>query len=342
MKRTLIVGAMAWLLTMGIAAPTSAAQRGQATMTWIGIPASASDEAIGGVTSASDASATCAFTNPAGLGRIERASVFLNHTSWLADMTINDLAVAYRVPNIGTFALSFRSMDYGDFTFTKLADNGRGYDFVSDDSAGTVAGTLIGLAYGRKLTDKFSIGGQIKYASDKLGKMDTYDRASERLNYGQQAALTAYLFDFGTSYHTGWKSLTINMTIQNFGASQKASNGVEEFTPPLTFKVGMSADALDLIGMRNDLFGLTIRTEGTDPRDDRLGFNAGGELRLKATDIATVAVRGGYSRRDAGGLTFGAGVGGALGPVRAQLDYAYSDWGGILGSVNRVGLGVAF
>jgi hypothetical protein len=342
MKRTLIVGAMTCLLGLAVVTPTSAAQRGQATMTWLGISASARDEAMGGTASAGDASALCAFTNPAGLGRVERGSVFFNTTSWLADMSVTDAAVAYRVPSIGTFSLALRSMDYGDFTFTTLFANEDGYIYTPSDSSGDVAGMMIGVGYGRKLTDKFSIGAQLKYVSDKLGKMNILDKALNRVNYGEAADQSAYLFDFGTSYHTGWKSVTINMTIQNFGRSQKASNGVEEFTPPLTFKVGLEADALQFVGMEIPMADLKVRFEGADPRDDRLGFNTGAELVLKPMDMVNVAVRGGYSRRDQGGLTFGAGVGTNIGGFNTKLDWGYSDWGGVLGAVNRMGVSFAF
>jgi len=342
MKRIVLLGALTCLLGLSVASPTYAAQRGQATMTWLGISASARDEAMGGTASASDASAVCAFTNPAGLGRVDFVSVMFNHTAWLADMAVNDVAVAYQVRNVGTFALAFRSMDYGSFTFTQLADNGIGYIVTSPDSSGTVGGMMVGVSYGRKLTDKFAVGGQIKYASDKLGQMNTYDSRLSQIHYAEQAKMSAWLFDFGTSYRTGWKGTTISMTIQNFGASQKATNGVQEFTPPLTFRVGLSAEVLEFLNMQNPMANLTVRVEGADPRDDRLGFNGGAELRLKATDIATVALRGGYSRRDVGGLTFGAGVGAGVGPIRAQVDYAYSDWGSILGAVNRIGVTLAF
>jgi len=342
MKRTLIVGAMTCLLGLAVVNPTFAAQRGQATMTWLGISASARDEAMGGTATAGDASAACAFTNPAGLGRVERGSVFFNTTSWLADMSVNDVAVAYRVPDIGTFSLAFRSMDYGDFTFTTLFANEDGYVYTPSDSTGDVAGMMLGIGYGRKLTDKFSIGGQLKYVSDKLGKMNVLDRGLNIVNFGEEANQSAMLFDFGTSYHTGWKSVTINMTIQNFGRSQKASNGVEEFTPPLTFKVGLQADALQFAGVETPMADLLVRVEGADPRDDRLGFNTGAELTLKPMDMVNVALRGGYSRRDQGGLTFGVGVGTNVGGFNTRLDWAYSDWGGVLGATNRLGVSFAF
>ena len=330
------------LLSFIVAVPAYAVQRGQATMTWLGIASSARDEAIGGTATLGDADAGCAFTNPAGLGRISRGSAFASYTSWIADMAVADIAVAYHVRNIGAFALAFRSMDYGSFTFTQVALNSQGYILTPEDKTGDVAGTMMGLAYGRALTDKFAVGGQVKYVTDVLGTMDTFDATTSTLTENDEAELDAVLFDFGTSYDTGWKGVVISMTIQNFGASQKASNGVEEFTPPLTFKVGLAANVLKFAGIETDMADLTVRTEGVDPRDDREGFNVGGELKLMPMEAGFVALRGGYSRRDAGGLSLGCGVGTTLAGFTGRFDYAYSDYGNILGGVNRFGLTLAF
>ena len=327
-------------LSLVLAAPSFAAMRGQATMTWLGIAASAREEAMGGIASLGDADASCAFTNQAGLGRIERGSVFFNHTGWLADMTIMDFSAAYNVTGIGTFALSFRSLDYGDITFTRVAINPYGYELVDD--GGDVGGMMVGLAFGRKLTDKFSVGGQFKYASEKLGSMSTIDAITGTVTEDDQADQSAVLFDFGSSYETGWKGVIVSMTIQNFGSSQKASNGVEEFTPPLTFKIGLEADVFAFANAQNDLSEFIVRVEGVDPRDDREAINFGGEFRITPSESAFLALRGGWARRDAGGVSFGAGLGLNAGGVGVVVDYSYSDYGDILGAVNRIGLSIGF
>lgn len=332
------------LLIITTAFPAVAAQRGQATMTWLGIASSPRDEAMGGVSSLGDASASCAFTNPAGLGRIERGSAYFAHTSWLADMSVIDLAIAYTVPDIGTFGIAVRSMDYGDFVFSKVALNSQGYSITPSDSTSSVVGTMVGISYGRKLTDKFSVGGQFKYVTDKLGVMDTYNSGTGVLSPMEEAKLSAILFDFGTSYHTGWNGVNLSMTIQNFGASQKASNGVEEFTPPLTFKIGLEADVLQFARMQNDMASVRVRLEGVDPRDDRENLNVGVEIESKPVEKVSLALRGGWARRDVGGMSlgFGLGVPEIMGGVGGTFDYSYSNYGDILGSVNRFGLSVNF
>jgi hypothetical protein len=93
------------------AAPVLAGQLGQSTLTCLTISASARDEALGGTGCFSDGSAVSAFMNPSGLGRIEGGSAFMTNTAWLADITMYDLAVAYRFGNVGTFAITARSMD---------------------------------------------------------------------------------------------------------------------------------------------------------------------------------------------------------------------------------------
>lgn len=339
MRRILIVGA---LVCLGISTMARAdVQRGQATLAWLTISANARDAAMGNTAVFTDENASAAFQNPAGLGRIQRGNVYVDYTKWLAEMSVADLAVAYRVPQIGTFALAVRSMNYGDFQFTKLATNVAGYEDLTSSDVGTVGGWMFGLGYGRMLTDKFTVGGEIKYASDKLGQMTTVDRQGN-ITQNSKATVSGFLLDFGTNYNTGWKSLNLSMAIQNFGTQKGASNGREEFTAPLIFKVGVAADVLDFLGLEDAPAGLTVRMEGTDPRDEREGFNIGSEFVYNLSDGLQTAVRGGWSRREAGGLSFGAGVGGTFGGTHATLDWAYSDYGSTLGAVNRAGLSVSF
>lgn len=343
MKHTLLVGAIASLIGLGVTTGAQAAvQRGQATLAWLTIPANARDAAMGNTAVFNDEDASAAFQNPAGLGRIQRGNAYFMYTTWLADMTVMDLAVAYRLPNIGTFAVTARSMDYGDFNFTQLATNPDGYIDLTSADVGTVGGFLVGLAYGRKLTDKFSVGGQIKYASDRLGKFDVVDRMG-RLTPNSQATVSGMLLDFGTNYNTGWRSINLSMAIQNFGTQKGASNGREEFTAPLIFKVGVAADVLEFAGIEDAPLSLLVRAEGTDPRDAREGLNVGGELKYRVGGGLFAAARGGMvTRQHDGGMTFGFGLGGMVGQVQGKVDYAYSDYGSILGGVNRIGVSVSF
>ena len=343
MNHTLLVGAVTLLIGFGSAdLAWAAVQRGQATLSWIAIGASARDAAMGGTAVFTDQDASAAFQNPAGLGRLQRGNVFVNRTQWLADMAINDIAVAYRLPNIGTLAVAVRTIDYGEFKFTAIdATNPQGYRDLPADTVGTPGGFVVGLAYGRKLTDKFTVGGQVKYASDRLGKMNVLEQ--QTVKTGSEAKISGFLLDFGTNYNTGFKSLNISMAIQNFGSEKGASNGRGEFTAPLTFKVGLSANVLEFAGMEDAPMSLLVRAEGTDPRDAREGLNLGTELKFMPMSGIYAAARAGMAtRQDDGGMSFGLGVGGTVGPVQAAVDYAYSDYGSILGGVNRIGVSVSF
>jgi hypothetical protein len=105
----------------------------------------------------------------------------------------------------------------------------------------------------------------------------------------------------------------------------------------------VAGNVLEFVGMEDAPVSLLVRAEGTDPRDARERLNVGSELKFVPMSGLYAAARGGYATRQReGGLSFGLGVGGALGPVRGSVDYAYSDYGSILGGVNRIGLSVSF
>jgi hypothetical protein len=116
--------------------------------------------------------------------------------------------------------------------------------------------------------------------------------------------------DFGTSYQTGWNDVTINMTIQNFGPGERANSAGTKYSPPLNFRMGISADVLDFAGMSDHPTSFVVAIEGEDPRDREEKFNIGGELHLEQPNLpVSLDVRGGYStREEAGGISFGSGA----------------------------------
>ena len=99
---------------------------------------------------------------------------------------------------------------------------------------------MIGVGYGRKLTDKFSVGGQVKYVSDNLGAMDTFNSTTGVLSANQQADLTSLLFDFGTSYHTGWNGVVIAST--DMTHFEPKSVAERQDAPLIDLMVGLDAD----------------------------------------------------------------------------------------------------
>ncbi|MEZ4653093.1 MAG: PorV/PorQ family protein [Candidatus Eisenbacteria bacterium] len=161
----------------------------------IGVGARA--QALGGafVSVADDASAI--YWNPAGVARISKSVVNINHTAWLADVNFTQAAYVFEVGFVpGKLALNARSLYMDSQPIrTVFRPEGTGQSFDAGDVA-------FGLTYARSFTDKFSAGVSGNYLQSTLY---TY-------------SASAFTFDFGTLYDTGYRSLRIGMAIQNIGS----------------------------------------------------------------------------------------------------------------------------
>ncbi len=331
MKRSWHMATLIFILCLLWSVPGQAQtmkKLGQAGMTWLTIDPCARGAAMGSVMDWVQGDPNAAFYNPAGLAEIEGGAFSLNTTQWIADMTKYDAVVAYSLGIWGTFGISIQSMDYGDILGTVIANNDQGYE---DTGMLDVGAYSVGLVYSKTLTERFTIGGVLKYTSQKLGSnlVDDEMKANE---------VTAASFDFGTIYDTGIKSFIITMSIRNF-SGQLLYEG-DEFTLPLTYKIGLSLDMVEFLPAISDLSsGWRIAVEGVDSRDRPNHINVGTEFGIM--DLAFV--RAGYSYREGGfseegGLSAGLGLKIGSGSMALQLDYAYSTFSSALGDVHRFSL----
>lgn len=148
---------------------------------------------------ADDASAS--YFNPAGLASVSR-SVQFNHVDWFADVNHDYLSVVLPVSGFGTIAFSATALSMGDMEQTTIdnpntpvrEDEGTGQMFGASDLA-------VAVSYGRMITDKLSFGFTVKGVSQSVWDMSA----------------SALGVDVGLFYNTGFKSLRIGATVQNFG-----------------------------------------------------------------------------------------------------------------------------
>jgi len=261
-----------------------------------------------------DGDASTVFTNPAGIAAVENRSFFAGYTTWFADMKYQAASAAVRVGNIGVFGLSAVYMDNGSILGTKISNNNIGYE---DTGSLNVAEYAVGLSYGKKFTDRFQIGVTTKYCSQDL--------------VAKKSAAVA--FDIGTIYRMGWNDLRLAVSIQHF--SKELKYIAEYFELPLIYRVGVSASALDMLGLSSKTHHLTVAVEGVNPRDYSERLHVGAEYWFSNL----ISLRGGYKfNYDVESFSFGAGLRLKI----AEIDYAYSDFGGILGAISRFSILVNF
>jgi hypothetical protein len=210
----------------------------------------------------------------------------------------------------GSFAIHARSlwMDRQPVR-TVFRPEGDGTTFDAGDLS-------IGLTYARSLTDKFSTGITFHYIQSTLA---SYTAAGGS-------------FDFGTLYDTGYRSLTIGMSIQSIGSEMTFIE--DPMKLPTIFRVGMAMDLVKTARHR-----LLASGEFQHPPDNAERANAG----MEYTVSDYVFARGGYFFRfDQERFALGGGLRiPQAGGLNVQADYSYTE-NRDLPAVHRLSLDLRF
>ncbi len=330
------------IATMTRAQERTDAKLAQTGLKFLSVGVSARQAALADAFTAVDGNSVSMFYNPAGMARIEGlADVSLGSVNWIADIKQYHTSVAVKAGDLGVFGLSFQYADYGPIEATILANNSQGYLDVGTIKPNAYA---IGLGYARALTDKFSIGGNVKYVRQDLGNGITqatytgtagaYDGAtvvSENKN-----AVDVIAFDFGLIYRTGYKSLTLGMAVRNFSREVKYQK--ESFQLPLAFRIGAAMNVFDFMGFDHEKQALLITVDAEHPRDFPEQMKIGAEYVF----MNIVSARVGYvGPADEHGLSYGLGFQLGMAGTQVGLDYAYTPFG-IFNNVQRFSLRFGF
>lgn len=304
----------------------------------IGVDARAT--AMGGAFVAMPGDLSAMYWNPGGLAHLYGMEALFVHNQWLADIDFNHLAVAFSLPNIGTVGLSVTTVNVpDDLVRTVQRPEGTGELFGANDLA-------VGLTLARQLTDRFAIGGTVKFVRENIWHMSA----------------SAVAVDIGALFITPFNNIRLGAAITNFGSDMRLSgrdvrfsndpdpNNVgnvefvnalyetDDFPLPLVFRVGIGADLYQTDNLR-----FTVGVDALHPNDNTESVNGGAELAFSETFF----VRGGYSTlfRDESeeGLTVGGGIHYRLwgGSTMLKIDYAYADFG-MLDKVQRFSVGIKF
>jgi hypothetical protein len=285
---------------------------------------------MGDAMTAMDISSTAMLYNPASMsGLNSRFSVGLNHTQWIADVTYNSATFAINTP-IGVFGLSGVMVEYGEFLETIRSDANP--DGFIDLGTYTPTANAFGVGYARSLTNRFSVGGHIKYATQDLTSatvsLDDTDSPVKK-DYNQSTVAV----DFGVIYDTGFNGLQIAMTARNF--SGELTYVEENFELPLQFRIGVAMDLVNLTQINSNVHSLMLAIDTERPRDYFEQLKVG----MEYTFLNTFALRAGYiAPHDEQGINVGFGIKSLAG---FDVDYSYTDFG-IFDGVSRFAVKFAF
>lgn len=326
-------------LAIVLIAPQSYAQRklAQTGFQFLSVGIDARATALGEAFTTVGGTSVAMFYNPAGIASLSSfIDLSFSTMNWIADIKYNagTLALNYNQGRYGVFGLSFLSVDYGQFEWTRVAENEQGFEDIGELLGNPEPNAyMIGLSYARQLTDRFSVGGQIKYVYQDLGSSfapvyATDDTVMERKKYD----LDVMAFDFGTLYRTGFKSLVFGMTVRNFSREIKFEK--EGFQLPLTFKIGISMNVMDFLSEINEYHSFIVSVDAVHPRSFSEYLNIGGEY----TFMNMISLRAGYiTSQDEYDLSYGFGVR----KFGLAVDYSYMPFN-VFDDINRITVRFSF
>lgn len=273
--------------------------------------------------------------NPSIMAEMEGVADFsFGTTRWIADINYiyGTGAVNLFDGDLGVIGVSLVAVDYGDFIGTVVAPNDNGYLEVGTFKPTSLA---IGFGYAKRLSEKFSVGGNIKYVRQDLGTAVVgFDETGNRKV--EDNSVNAMAFDFGILYHTGFKSLDFGMSVRNF--STEIEYKEEDFQLPLIFKIGLSINAFDLIDIDRNMHSFLVAVDASHPRDFSEQVSFGAEYMF----MNTFAIRGGYTFPvDEQEFSAGVGFRQSVSDLKFAIDYSYTPFG-IFDNVHRVSINLAY
>lgn len=267
--------------------------------------------ALGEAYSSLVADASAIDWNPAGLINIEGQSLFMTHSMYLADTSMNYVAYAQNAGEVGAWGMAAKHFSAGgiDRTDASAADMG---SFSPYDLALSVGFACYITGFNRDPEERFILGATGKMVRSKI-------LASDNTISSDIGLLFPYIFD---------NKFRLSMAALNIMGSLRHDK--EEAPLPLVLKVGSVTHLAKY---------LDIAVDFVQPNDNYPWLALGSELRIPFGKKTAVALRAGFNTRsvtDNDGLR-NIGLGAGLRHDIYALDYSFSPHGD-LGAAHRMSL----
>ena len=291
------------------------------------------------------------YWNPAGLGFMEQSEAQFMVQPWVADISTAFTGVGLVMPSVGTLALGFYHVNYGEEEVTTVRQQeGTGALYSANDFA-------VSLSYSRQLAHWFSFGATAKYISSQIWHMNA----------------SAMAVDLGVMFNTQFFSMTgeredgmaVGMSISNYGSRMKY-DGLDALNPidilpeesgnfryvsgqfrlaehelPLMFRLGVSLQPIVAEHSR-----LILAADALHPNNNSESVNVGAQYSYKIPNAGTFYLRGGYKALFMDQSEYGMSLGGGvewrmMQNLAFKVDYSYRTVG-ILGNSHAYSLSVKF
>jgi hypothetical protein len=340
------------IVTAGVFAQEKA---GTTSMQFLKVMPCARATALGDAYSAVASGAEALYWNPAGLAWAENQEFSFSYVNWIFDLKMYDLAYALPMGNLGNFGLQLRYVDYGSFDESVTSSS---QVFYPNQDRPYLTGKtfnpydyVVGLSYARKMTDKFSFGVTVKMAYESLYDQDQVksyymgNLGDVRGTYTVDTYRRVFLFDAGFRYNTGFRTIQIGASAQNFGPDVKYKSSLKEtqYPAPLSFRMGTTADLIGpnslLLPEENHRLGIMFDLFLANDADQQ--EHVGLEYEFANTFALRLGYKANYTTE---GMTFGGGIHKMLGNLKISIDYSYGAMNAMIsdyvGNVHRISLGV--
>ncbi len=330
-------------LAISVFVSTTFSQKvGSTSMQFLKVMPCARATALGEAYSVLASGAEAVFWNPAGVALIDNSEVSLTYLNWIFDTQQGALSFATSIESFGNVGVQMQYVDFGE-----IEEAIWGSPYNEDTEYPGLTGKtfrpysyLVGISYANRLTDKFTVGLTAKYAHESLynGQMaDAFDVRGNAVSVKTWA--NGLMFDFGIGYNTGFRSIKIGASVQNFGADVKYAGEANPL--PLSLRVGIAANVMgtDALLFESDNSRLGVAFDLFQPNDYTQQAHMGMEYEFSEI----VALRVGYKANyDADGLVAGLGLKHRLTDMKLTVDYSYGSLDYNLGSVHRISIGAGF
>ena len=296
-------------------------KEGTAAGQFLQIPVGAKAIAMGGAFTALADDPSALYYNPGAISRISKNKMYASQTNWLVGGRHQFLAAEIMLTTQDIIGVSINYLDYGkrEKITTVAEPDGTGEYWEASDLA-------FSLGYSRNLTDRFSIGGSVKYIQQNIWNVSA----------------TAFAVDLGLLFKTQFNDLQIGASMRNFGSElqltgrdlitqvdldEQASGNNETIVSylktdkwpiPLTFTVGLAMPVIT-----NKLLNLGADLSMINMLSFRLGYQA---LFREETQQ---------------GLTLGFGLKLPIKYTDILFDYTFQDYG-FFGNLSTMSISIGF
>jgi hypothetical protein len=188
------------VVVMVVALPaTGQTKVGTTAGQFLGISVGPRAMAMGGAYVASNEDVTSIYWNPGAFQQAGKSQLVFSNTDWLVGTKFRWVGLMLSLGTENAIGLSLTQLDYGEEEVTTVAlPEGTGERWSAQDLS-------IGLSYCRRLTDRFSVGGTVKYVDQRI--------------WNESA--TTFAFDIGLLFVTGFHDMRLGVSMSNFGGEMK-------------------------------------------------------------------------------------------------------------------------